>query len=352
MITLDRHQVYELVDPSCLRNRIADLPDQCWHAWEKALTFSLPATYAHVRSVVIMGMGGSAIGGDLISGLMPFEKGPPVIVLQGYDIPSWVGPDTLAIASSYSGNTEETVAMCQEAIRRGAQVIAITSGGKLAKLSNDYNFPLFNIEYCGEPRSALGYSFVAPLAILSKLGLLQDKKTDLAEAVDVMRDLALALAPEVLQARNMAKITAVSLHNKVPVIYGAEFLVKAARRWKTQFNENSKTWAFYEAISELNHNSIEGYSIPGNAGDQLYVILLHSRFLDSRISVRYDITEAMLGENGITYKRFEAVGDTPLAHLLTTIMLGDYVSYYLSILHETDPAITRSIDFLKQKLTE
>ena len=350
MTALDQPNSYERLDPSRLRERIAGLPGQCWQAWEEGSAFTLPDAYAEAQDVVLLGMGGSAIGGDLIAGLAALESGPPVTVLRSYHLPSWVGEKTLAIVSSYSGNTEETLAMYRQARERGTCLVAITGGGTLAQLAQQDGVPLFTVTYRGEPRSALGYSFVVPLALLCRLGLLGEKATDLTEAVHLLRDLSDALAPEVPQAQNLAKTVAVMLHGRLPVVYGAEFLSGVARRWKTQLNENSKVWAFSEELPELNHNAVEGFALPQGMREQVTVILLHSYLLHSRISLRYQVTEDLLMGQGILHRQLDGVGDTPLAHLLSTVMLGDYVSYYLAMLNQVDPAPMPVIDHLKERL--
>ena len=349
---LDQPEVYARLDPSRLRERIADLPDQCWQAWQEGLAFRLPDTYAGVQAIAILGMGGSAIGGDLIAGLAPLESGPPVIVCRDMSLPGWIGEKTLGIVSSYSGNTEETIAMYRQARERGACLVAMTSGGTLAQLAHQDGMPLFTVTYRGEPRSALGYSFAAPMAFLFKLGLLTDKGDELAEAVHTLRELAVALAPEVPQAQNPAKTMAASLHGRLPVVYAAGFMGGVARRWKTQLNENSKVWAFSEEIPELGHNAVEGYALPQQVKEQAFVVLLHSYLLHQRISLRYQVSEEMLAQNGIPYRQLDGTGDTPLAHLLSTVMLGDYVSYYLAMLNQVDPAPMPAIDHMKERLSE
>ncbi len=347
---LDQPELYTRLDPTRLRGRIAGLPDQCWQAWQEGLDFSLPDACAEARSVVLMGMGGSAIGGDFITGLAALENSPSVTVLRDYRVPSWVGPSTLAIASSYSGNTEETLAMYRHAREQGAALVAITSGGTLAQLAQQDGVPLFRVRYQGEPRSAVGYSFVVPLAFLSKLGLLADKGRELEEAVQTVRDMASTLSLETPHAQNQAKGLATSLQGRLPVVYGAGFLGAAARRWKTQLNENSKVWAFWEELSELHHNTIEGYGMPQWLREQAFVVLLHSRFLHPRISLRYQITQQLLAQNGIPHRQVEGLGNSPLAHLLSLALLGDYTSYYLAMLNQVNPAAMPVIDYLKGRL--
>ena len=352
MTLLDQPEVYARLDPSRLRERIAGLPDQCWQAWQEGFAFRLPDAYAEAQTVAILGMGGSAIGGDLIAGLAPLESGPPVTVCRDIRLPGWIGEKTLAIVSSYSGNTEETIAMYRQARERGACLVAIAGGGALAQLAQQDDVPLFTVTYRGEPRSALGYGFAVPLAFLCKLGLLMGKGNELADAVQTLRGLAVAMAHEVPQAQNPAKTMAASLHGRLPVVYGAGFLGAAARRWKTQLNENSKVWAFSEELPELGHNAVEGYALPRQVKEQAFVVLLHSHLLHQRVSLRYQVIEEMLAQNGIPYRQLEGTGDTPLAHLLSTVMLGDYVSYYLAMLNQVDPASMPAIEHLKERLSE
>ena len=352
MTTLDQPGVYEWYDPSHLRDRIAALPDQCQQAWEEGSAFHPPKAYAGAQAVVVVGMGGSAIGGDLLSGLADMEQAPPVHVVRDYTLPSWVGPKTLVIVSSYSGNTEEALAGYRQAREQRALLMALTGGGILAQQATEEGTPLFTITYQGEPRSAVGYSFIVPLALVCKLGLLADKSGPLQESIDILEEQVAAFSPQVPEARNPAKELASAMHGKLPVVYGASFLTGVARRWKTQLNENSKVWSFYEPLPELNHNAVLGYSLPVEIRERLYVALLYSRFLYPRTSLRYRITQELLKREGVAHRQLEGIGGSPLAQLLSTLLLGDYVSYYLGILNELDPAPVPVIEYLKERLAE
>ena len=351
MSALDRPETYRRLDPSGLRERIAGLTQQCRQAWEEGLALDLPKAYAGAREVVLVGMGGSAIGGDLLAGIAELEEAPPVHVVRGYDLPSWVGPTTLTIVSSYSGNTEETLSAYRQALERGALLVAMTSGGALGEEAAR-GVPLFRITYPGEPRSAVGVSFLVPLALICKLGLLEDKEAQLRAGIHNLQELTAALGPDVPEAKNLAKTVARAMHGRLPVVYGAGFLTGVARRWKTQLNENGKVWALYEQLSEADHNAVQAYSLPSEIGERAYVVLLHSRFLHPRISVRYRITRDILAREEVEHRQLEGAGESPLAHLLTTALLGDYVSYYLGILNEVDPALTPTLDEVKRRLAE
>ncbi|MBI4199574.1 MAG: bifunctional phosphoglucose/phosphomannose isomerase [Chloroflexi bacterium] len=350
MSVLDQPEVYQRLDPSRLVDRIASLPDQCWQAWREGLAFEVPPQYSRVEAIVLAGMGGSAIGGDLLAGLAALEEAPPIVVSRDYSLPRWVGPTTLVLVSSYSGDTPETLSAYRQARQQGACMVAITSGGALAQEAMRERVALFQVSYRGEPRSALGYSFVAPLAFLCKLGHLSGKEKDVEESVALLRDLASAFAPSVPQAQNLAKTLAISLQGRLPVIYGAGFLGAVARRWKTQLNENSKVWAFHEELPEACHNAVQGYALPATLHQQASVLLLHSTLLDGRVSRQYDAVQDILEQAGIPHRRLDGVGRTPLAHLFTTLYLGDYASYYLAILNNADPSPVPAIEDVKQRL--
>ena len=185
-ISLDEPELYQRLDPSGLRERIADLPYQCLHAWEEGLRFSLPSSYRKARNVILAGVGGSAIGGELMGDLITRDGSPLVTVCRDYHLPPYLGPDSLVIVSSYSGNTEETIAAFQDAIERKAKVVVVTTGGRLLQMAQKEGVPAFQIDYVGEPRTALGYSFLVPLAMLQSLELTSNNNESVVEASEVL----------------------------------------------------------------------------------------------------------------------------------------------------------------------
>ena len=352
MPDLDRPETYRRWDPSDIGGRIISLPQQYQTAWEQGWALEPPQAFSDARSVVVVGMGGSAMGGDLVAGLAGLEAAVQVHVIRDYTLPPWIGPETLVVVSSYSGDTEETLSAYRQARERGAPLLAMTSGGTLAEEAATHGIPLLRIDYDGGPRLSVGYSFGMLLALLCKIGLLRNKEAELLEAVQLLQQMVSALGPEAPKAQNLAKTVATAMHGRLPVVYGAEFLSGAAYRWKTQLNENGKVWAFYESLPELNHNAVVGYSLPAEVRERAYVVLLHSHLLHQRTSLRYQVTEELLLREGVAHRQLDGVGDTPLAHVLTTVMLGDFVSYYLGILNREDPGPVSPIDYLKRRLAE
>jgi glucose/mannose-6-phosphate isomerase len=329
-----------------------EFPEQCQKAWEKVQKFELPREYAKISNVVIAGMGGSAIGGDIVRRLAMAESEVPVWVHRDYGLPAFVDASTLMIASSYSGNTEETLSAFAKALRTRSRKLVITSGGKLKHLAEKEGIPAFVIDYQAPPRAAFPHSFIPLVGIFDKLGLTGDKSADLKEAVDILKNLAGDLIETRPLAYNRAKQIAAKLWGRTAVVYGAEVLSEVARRWKGEFNENSKAWAFFESFPELNHNATVGYEFPVEVKHIMFVLMLRSSLLHSRNLLRYEVTSKLLTRAGIACEFIEARGKSALAQVLSLVLLGDYASFYLSMLNEVDPTSTDAIDFAKQHLAQ
>jgi glucose/mannose-6-phosphate isomerase len=352
MVDLDNASVYRQFDKSGMLNHLHGFPEQCQKAWEKVLKFELPREYAKISNVVIAGMGGSAIGGDIARRLALAESKLPVFVHRDYGLPAFVDESTLVIASSYSGNTEETLSAFTKSLRTRAKKLAITSGGKLKDLAEQEGIPTFVIDYRAPPRAAFPHNSIPLVGIFQKLGLLGDKTADLQEAVDVLKKLSRDFIETRPLASNPAKQLATKLWGHVAVIYGAEILSEVAQRWKGEFNENSKAWAFFESFPELNHNAVVGYEFPLEAKERILVFMLRSSSLRPRNLLRYEVTAELLAKAGIAYEFAEAKGKSALAQVMSLVLLGDYASFYLSILNEVDPTSTDAINFVKQYLAQ
>jgi len=352
MVDLDNASVYRQFDKSGMLGHLHGFPEQCQKAWEKVLKFELPHEYAKISNIIILGMGGSAIGGDMVRGLALAESELPVWVHRDYGLPAFVDENSLVIASSYSGNTEETLSGFTRSLEIPCKKLVITSGGKLKELAEKEGIPVFTVDYQAPPRAAFPYNFVALVGIFHQLGLLGQKAADLQEAVDVLRSLSHELVESRPLATNPAKQLAAKLWGHVAVIYGAEVLSEVARRWKTQFNENSKTWAFFEGFPELNHNAAVGYEFPAEAKETMLVLMLRSASLSARSLLRYEATAKLLTKAGIAYEFVEARGKSALAQVLSLVLLGDYSSFYLAMLNEVDPTSVDAIDFVKQYLAQ
>ena len=352
MIDLDNWTLFHQIDPDDMLGRIAELPQQCRDAWANVQGLELPAEYRRVNRVVALGMGGSAIGGDLLRVLAEPECALPIVTNRDYTVPAFVNADTLVIASSYSGNTEETLSAFQEVRQRGAALLAITTNGKLAQQARELGAPLLTFRYQSQPRAALGYSLVSLIGVMQRLDFIGDKAADLEEAIAVMEALQEEIRETVPVTENLAKQLARRLHGRLPVIYGSGYLGEVAHRWKTQLNENAKAWSFFEQLPELNHNAVVGYQFPKELAERTLVVMLASSLDHPRNEARFQVTQEILTRHGIAYETIEARGKSPLAQMLSAIHFGDYVSFYLAMLYEVDPTPVQAIGYLKERLAQ
>jgi glucose/mannose-6-phosphate isomerase len=350
MNVLDDLAAYQRIDPQGMLARIRDLPRQCRAAWQEAQALDLPDDYWDIDKLLILGMGGSAIAGDLLRSLANLESPVPVFSHRDYELPLVVDGRTLLIACSYSGNTEEVISSFQTALGTGAKKVVITTGGRLLATAHDHGVPAFVFGYESEPRAALGYSLMPLLTIAQKVGMVADKSQDVEEAIAVMVGLATRINEKAPLADNPAKQLAQKLHGRLPVVYGAGVLGPVARRWKEQLNESSKMWCFYEELPEANHNAIVGYGLPKEIAARAIVVFLRAPSLHPRTLLRYELTQATLQEADVQSAIVDAEGKSPLAQMMSAVLFGDWVSLYLAILNGVAPTPTTAIDKLKERL--
>jgi glucose/mannose-6-phosphate isomerase len=274
----------------------------------------------------------------------------PISLLRDYSLPAYVGPDSLVIASSHSGNTEETLAASQAALERGARLLAITRGGKLGALAEQHNQPVWRFEHAGQPRSAVGFSFMLTLAVLQNLGLVADRSAQVAGAVDAMRAQQARLLATSPVARNPAKRLAGQFMDRIAAVFAADYLAPVARRWKGQLNEVAKAAALFDELPEMDHNSVVGTIYPEGLVSKFMVVFLRSGHDHARNRLRADVTREIYMTGGFNTDTVEARGDSPLAHILTTLHFGDYTAFYLAMCYGIDPSPIPQIDFLKDQL--
>ncbi|MCL4466628.1 MAG: bifunctional phosphoglucose/phosphomannose isomerase [Chloroflexi bacterium] len=339
-------------DPEGMLERIGELPEQLRSAWRAVSGLTLPGGYATMDNVVVLGMGGSAIGGDLVRTLLAGELRVPLEVVRDYELPAFVGPRTLAIASSYSGNTEETLTGFRGARERGAQVVVLTTDGQLLKQAQSEGVPTVVFSYKAQPRAALGHSLVPLLGILRAAGLVGDKGADIEEAASVLEGLRGRLNEKAPTARNPAKQLARELYEHLPIVYGGGLTAEVARRWKGQFNENGKAWATYDVLPELNHNTVVGYEHPASMVEVVRIVFLATDYCHPRIKARFAVTQEILRRRGATFFIVQAEGRSALAQLMSSVYYGDYTSYYLALIYGADPSPVKVIDFLKAELAK
>ena len=354
MRDLDDLEIIEKFDRSNMRKLLLDFPQQYQRACSLAQKFTLPKAFGRVKNIVTSGMGGSAIGGDLLRSLFGDVCPVPIVVNRNYSIPGFVDEDTLFIATSFSGNTEETLSAFKAAVEKRAKVVSISGGGELEACSKEFGVPHFSILERGiQPRCAFGHLFVPMMIFLSKLGFIPDSVGELQDAVELLSNAAVKLSPDTPARDNQAKLMAQAAYGKLPVIYASQnYLDVVAMRWKGQFNENSKMMAFHNVIPEMNHNEIVGWGIPGDVTRRCIVIMLSNDADSQKIRKRMNITGALIAEEGTQVITVQSRGHSPLARSLYLIYIGDFASYYLAILNGVDPTPIDRISLLKSKLAE
>jgi glucose/mannose-6-phosphate isomerase len=348
-ITLDAPAVVARIDREDMLARVRALPRQLAGARQAASAAQLTDRHRDVDLVVVLGMGGSAIGGDLVAAAAGERLRVPLVVHRDYHLPAGIGPRTLVVAASHSGETIETVTAAAEARERGLPLVVIASGGQLGRQAEADGTPWLRYEQPGQPRAAVGWSVGLLHELLGSLGVLPDPDP-LGPVVAVLDDLLERMGPGVETDANPAKQLAWSLFGRIPVVYGAGTMAPVARRWKTQLNENAKSWAAWEAMPEANHNAIEGSLNPRELADAPYVVQVRDPAETPAIADRYRVVEELLGERATNRTTVWAEGPSPLARVLSAVLWGDLVSVYLAILYQTDPTPVTLLAMLKERL--
>ena len=330
---------------------LQDFPAQCEKAVQIARKHPIEVKRYHsIHQVVVSGMGGSAAGGDLLKSYLQREAKIPIEVNRGYLLPEYVGKNTLVFAVSYSGNTEETLFAYQDALSRSAKIIAITSGGKLRQLCQKDGIDVIEILGGMPPRATFGYLFFPMLAFLQRLGLIGSKEEDIRETIHNLQILCREYNPQ--SKANLAKEISEKIKGHLLLIYAPDHLAACAVRWKNQFNENSKTVAFFNILPELNHNEIEVWATGNELTKKFYLIFLRDSAENERIRERIKITESIVKGKVAGVQHVISRGKSLLSRLHSLIYLGDWVSTYLAMSRYVDPLPTPMIDLLKKKLSE
>ena len=349
MVNLDDLEVLQ-VDREGMLQLLLDVPEHVQTGERFGLAVDLPLA-RDVRAIVVSGLGGSAVGGELLRSYLSAQCPVPIAVNRHYGVPAFVGPQTLVCVISYSGNTEETLSAFAEARARGAQLLAITSGGQLAEMAEQAHVPCIRVSGGMPPRTTLGYLFTPMITVLARLGLIADQNAPIAETIDLVRELAAQYRPGIETFRNLPKELAAQLYGKFPVIYGVQdFSDVVAYRWRTQLNENSKVLASHHAFPELNHNEVVGWDSPPSLAQDIWVVLLRDSQELAKIARQIEVTKAFLHERAAGVTEVWAQGSSRLARLSSLLYTGDFTSYYLALLRRVDPSPVQAIDLLKARL--
>jgi len=340
------------VDTENMRTLLAEFPQQLERAVEITRFFSIDPPGDTIRSIVVNGMGGSAIGGDLIRSAFRSVLQIPIEINRNYTMPAHVGRNTLVISVSYSGDTEETLAAYEAGRRRDARMVVVTGGGTLQRRAQRDGVPIITIPGGMPPRTALGYLTVPILFLLNKLELISDPGPDLTETIDLLKTKQALFDRLETDEVNPAARLAGEILNHVPLIFASHGSLKpAAYRWKTQCNENGKHPAFWNVLPELDHNEIVGWDSDPPFGHSHVLLLLRDAGEPEPIQRRVEYTKKLMESDFASLQEVWTEGQSLLTRLFSLIYLGDYTSFYLAILKGVNPTAIRRIQMLKTQLS-
>lgn len=332
---------------------LKDFPKQPAAAIRKIKDAEPAVKLSSIRNIVVAGMGGSAIAGELLKSYLQEELKVPMMIHRDYGTPQYLDKHSLVFIVSYSGDTEEALSAFDQAMKKRAQVIAVSSGGDLAQRCEENQVSHFSIPSGYPPRQALGYLFFTLLGLCDKMGLCSEKSKDIHETSALLKEMVGRYNPETTFGNNLANHIAQSIYHAIPVIYIATpFFAGVEVRWRNQYNENSKTMAYSNIFPEVTHNEIVGWEALEEVTKHFRVIFLRDPEETARVKQRVEITKKILKGNNVLFGEVFAEGNSRLARMFSLIYTGDWSSYYLAMLNEQDPIKIDSIDLLKNRLGE
>ena len=351
MNDLDNFTEFKKLDTQNMLGEIYGLPDQLKSAWELGQTMPMPDA-KNIKRIVIAGMGGSAIGADLVAAAVLGTCTAPIFVHRDYGLPAFAkGKETLVILSSHSGNTEETLDSFEKAVKNQCSVVVLSTGGEISERAKEKNVPVWTFNHQGQPRAAVGFSFGLLLALFARLKLIPDPSKDLQEAIDAMKKSQEHLRADLPAVHNSAKRYAGQLMGRWVTIFGAGALAPVARRFKTQINEIAKAGANFEFLPEADHNTLAGTIHPEEVlMPHMMELFLRAPSDHPRDRLRIDLTKQAFLLEGINTDFLDARGDSVLAHMWTLILFGDYMAYYLAIAYGVDPTPIKALDNFKAEM--
>jgi glucose/mannose-6-phosphate isomerase len=346
---LDQPDKVKEIDKSDMLGHLMKTPDYCRDAINRAKQTKVPRK-VKPRNIIIAGMGGSAIGGEILKDWLRDELPVPIEVCKDYILPAYANKDTLFFANSYSGNTEETLSAFLDAVRRGCVPVTITSGGHLLSFSEKLQVPHVTIPSHLPPRVAIPYLFFSVPVLMERMGVLPSVEESLEEAIQVLKKVGEENSPRTPTEDNTAKKLASELLGTIPVIYGFRQYQSIAHRLKTQFNENSKVPSRYEVFPELNHNETVGWEAPETLTKNYSVILIRDPDEPPEIKHRIETTRSLALHKAKKVLEIHARGRGKLAKMFSVLRIGDFTSVYLAILQEVNPTPVKIIDRIKTEM--
>jgi glucose/mannose-6-phosphate isomerase len=338
------------VDKDNFKRFLLEFPQQIANS-QNIFLENTPDLSNKFQNIIYLGMGGSAIAGDIINEVLYDDLKLPMQIIRGYEVPGYCSESTLVIASSYSGNTEETLSAVKSAQKAGAPIVVITSGGEMLKLAKKHKWPVLPVPEGMPPRQAFGYLFFLAYQLVMRTFDKTLSPEEFEYLVHFSESMVQVSDEQSVEGRAFTKDLALRLKNKIPIIYSsAPYLATVATRWKNQFHENSKSMAFGNVIPEMNHNEIVGWEMESLSNKNYLVLFLEYDQPNPRITKRIHFTKSIIQDRDTEVVEIYAEGKNLLAKVISLIIKGDWISYYLALFYEKNPMTIVNIDYLKSEL--
>ena len=357
---LDKPEELEKIDKSNMLNLCVKTPEHCQDAIQRAKKIKIPneveiskkitIKYKKPQNIIITGMGGSAIGGEILQDWLQDKLLIPIQICRDYTLPAYANRNTLVFAISYSGETAETLSAFIDAIRRKCMTITISSGGRLLSFSKKLQIPHVTIPNGRPPRAAIPYLFFPLPILLEKMDILSNTEKHIQETIRVLKEVGRENSPQILTKTNLSKRLALQLKETIPAIYGFGQFRAIAHRMKTQFNENSKLLSVYDVFPELNHNEAVGWEVSEDLAKKFSVILIRDHDEPPEIKHRIEMTKILALHKAQKILEIYARGKGRLAKMFSVLLVGDLASVFLAILQGVDPAPVKTIDLIKREM--
>ena len=351
---LDKESLYQGAEIESVIASLDFLPAQIEQSWAEVDKISLRFSVKGIENIVVAGMGGSALGGEILKGLEAHLLRKPIEIVRDYSLPGYVDQNSLIILSSYSGATEEITTIAKETLKKTNKIFIFTTGGNLADFAAKHNLsvydptPIFNPSDL--PRLSLGYSLTTLLSLFNKLSLLKMNSRRLRSLISLLVSYRDRYRPSVPTKGTPAKKLALTLIDRLPVLVGGTHLFGSISAARNMFHETGKTFAVSYPLPELNHHLLESLSFPKDVTRRLTFLLLLSRFDYKAVKQRARITATVLEKRNIAFEPINIIGRTPLEEVYWLIQFFGYVTFYLAILYGVDPGRTPWVDYLKESL--
>lgn len=351
---LDSLTKINAIDKSGLLASVESLPDQIQDAWEQTKDLVFPDTFPSISNIIVSGMGGSSLGALVIKRLFKDELQVPLEIYPHYHLPGYASKDSLVILSSYSGDTEETLAAAGDAVKVSAKIAVITGGGQLAEMARANHWPIYltDAKYnpCKQPRMAIGYAVFGMLSMFGKMGLINVSQQEVLNIVDNLREQVKRLGPE--GSDDLAKLIAFAAFDKHLIFVGAEHLIGAAHVVNNQVNENAKSLTSEWHLPEFNHHYLEALSYPKLAKETTIFLFFNSALYHPRVQKRVLLTKKLVEEKGYESQMILATSETKLEQVFEVIQIGEFVAAYLPILYGIDPSGIPNVDWFKSEMAK